>query len=213
MIFLARVILTSRSGYTVLVTTVGMCVLAAITGRRSIELDLSAQYPPSKMAVVELCSMLTATLQAIQMRPRFWEWDRLAARWPGGGYRPRTLAAVTAAVGIGLPALCVMAVVPTLPPNTPWAWVLANALLMAATVQLIAPLLTPLVAGTVALVTWFGYGLATNLAPGLWLPVSSYHEPQGRWFVVSVLAVVTVVLHAVTCGRTAWAHRQFGKHE
>ncbi|HEX6357667.1 hypothetical protein [Actinophytocola sp.] len=212
MIFIMRAILHSRSGHTVLVTTVAMCALAAFTGRRSIELDLSAQYPPTKMAVVELCSILTATLLAIQMRPRFWEWDRLAARRPSG-YRPCTLAAVTAAAGIGLPALCVPAVVPTLPPNTPWAWVLANALLMAAIVQLIAPLLTPLAAGTVALVAWFGCGLATNLAPGLWLPVSSYHELQGRWFVVSVLAVVTVVLHAVTCGRTTWAHRQFGKHE
>jgi hypothetical protein len=210
MTFIMRAILHSRSASAVLVTTITMGALAAITGRQSLEIDLSAQFPPTKLAVVELCVILTATLLAIQLRPRFWEWDRLAARRPSGGRRPRTLAAATAVAGIGLPALCVLAVVPTLPPNAPWAWVLANAVLMAAILQLIALLLTPLAAGVVTLLVWFGCGLAANLAPGVWLPVSSYREPQGHWVVVIVLALMAAALHGVTCGRTAWAHRQFG---
>lgn len=206
MIPVVRVVLRSRSASSVLLTTVVMCALAAVTGRRSLEIDLSDRFPPTKLAVVELCAILAATLLAILTRPRFWEWDRIS-----GGRRPRTIAAGAAAAGIALPALCVPAVVPWLPPDTPWAWVLANAALMSATVQLIAPLLTPLAAGGVALVSWFGYGLASNLAPGLWLPASSYREPEGQWTVVVMLAVAAVVLHARTCGRTAWAHRQFGK--
>lgn len=208
MISVLRVVLHSRSAYLALLTTVVMCALAAVTGRRSLEIDLSDRFPPTKLAVVELCAILAATLLAILTQPRFWEWDRIS-----GGRRPRMIAAATATAGIVFPALCVPAVVPSLPPNTPWAWVLANALLMSATVQLIAPLLSPLTAGGLALVSWFGYGLATNLAPGLWLPVSSYRQPEGHWTVVIVLAVAAIVLHARTCGRTAWAHRQFGKEQ
>ena len=207
MIYIARVVLRSRGARWVVLTMLVMWAVAAATGRRSLEIDLSARFPPTKMPVVELCTILAATLLAILMRPRFWEWDRLAAE----GGRSRAVAASAALAGIALPALCVPAVVPWLPPSTPWGWVLAHALLLSSTVQLLAPLLSPLAAGGLAVLSWLSCGLTMNLAPHVWLPISSYRDPSGNWILVAVLIVAGIVLHTRTCGRTAWAHRTFGK--
>lgn len=207
MIYIARVVLHSRATHWVALTMLVMWAVAAATGRRSLEIDLAARFPPTKMPVVELCAILSATVLAILMRPRLWEWDRLAA----GGRRSRAVAAGAGFAGIVLPALCVPAVVPWLPPATPWSWVLANALLLSSTVQLLAPLLSPLAAGGLAVLSWLGYGLTMNLAPHVWLPISTYRDPDGNWTVVAVVVIATIVLHTRTCGRTAWAHRQFGK--
>lgn len=212
MIAVARVVLHSRAAHWVAVTTLVMWAVAAVTGRRSLEVDLSARFPPTKLPVVELCTILAATLLAILMRPRLWEWDRIAA----GGHRPtrpRAVAAVAASAGIALPALCVPAAVPWLPAETPWGWVMANALIMSATVQLLTPLLSPLAAGGLAVVAWLSYGLVLNLAPQIWLPVSTYREPNGNWAVVTVLVIAAIVLHARTCGRIPWAHRVFAKEQ
>lgn len=212
MISNTRVILRSRAAHWVAVTTLLMWAVAAVTGRRSLEIDLSARFPPTKLPVVELCTVLSATLLAILMRPRLWEWERIAA----GGHRPiraRTVAAVAAVTGIVLPALCVPAVVPWLPAATPWGWVLANALIMSATVQLLTPLLSPLTAGGLAVLAWLSYGLVLNLAPQVWLPVSTFRDPDGNWMLVTVLIIAATVFHARTCGRTARAHRIFGKDQ
>ncbi|GAB3449000.1 hypothetical protein [Actinophytocola sediminis] len=207
-----RLVLHSRAAHWVAVTTLVMCAVAAVTGPRSLEIDLSARFPPTKLPVVELCTILSATLLAILMRPRLWEWDRIAA----GGHRPtrpRAVAAVAAGAGIMLPVLCVPAVVPWLPAETSWGWVLANALIMSATVQLLTPLLSPLAAGGLAVLAWLSCGLVLNLAPQVWLPVSTHRDPDGNWTLVTVLTIAAIVLHARTCGRTAGAHRVFGKEQ
>lgn len=198
-------ILLSRSGHWALLTAVAMWGLAIVIGRRAIEIDLSATFPPTKLVVVELCAVVTATLLAILTRPRFWEWDRVAR-----GARPRVLTGTVAALVIGLSALCVPVVVPWLPANAAWTWVLANALMLSATVLLLAPLLNPLLAGAVTVMLWFGSAIVTNLAPGLWLPLADYRDQNGQWAIAATLIVAAVAVHAGTCGTTAWAHRQFG---
>jgi hypothetical protein len=62
-----------------------------------------------------------------------------------------------------------------LPTGTSWTWALANALAMAALVQLTTPLTGPLGAGLLALAVWLGAGTLHNLQPGLspYLPTSS----------------------------------------
>jgi hypothetical protein len=84
------------------------------------------------------------------------------------------MGAAIAAAGIGLSALCVPAVVPWLPAGTSWSWVLANAVTLSASVYLLAPLLTPLAGGGIVLLCWLGFGVVTNVAPGVWSPLSSY---------------------------------------
>lgn len=199
-----RIVLRSRSAHWAALTTIAMCALAAVTGRRAIEIDLSHQFPPTKLVMVEACVVLAATLLAIITRPRFWEWDRTATT-----SRPRAVAATTATAGILLPALCVPAVVPWLPGNATWSWVLANALVLSATIQLLSPLLSPLFAGAVTTVLWFGSGLVTNLAPDAWLPLATYRDPDGEWTTAAALAAAALLLHYRTCGVTTWAHRQF----
>ncbi len=198
------VVLRSRSAPRIAVTTVVMCAVAAVTGPRSLEIDLSARWPPTKLPVVELCTVLAATLLAILARPQFWESDRTAT-----GHRAQTVAATSAAVTIALPALCVPTVALRLPPGTAWGWVLANALLLSTLVQLITPLLGPLAAGGITLLLWLGGGLTMNLAPGIWLPLGTYRNPHPPWALVVLLAAATIALHTRTRGQTAWAHRRY----
>lgn len=202
----ASVLLRSRSAHWALLTTVAMCALAAVTGRYAMEIDLSARFPPTKIVLVELCVIVTATLLALLTRPRFWAWDRIA-----NGTRPHVVAGTVAAATILLSTLCVPAVVPWLPASASWTWVLANALVLSATVQLVTALLNPLLAGALTLVLWFCGAIATNLAPHIWLPLAYYRDQNGRWLAAAVLVAVTITVHIGTCGTTAWAHRQFAR--
>lgn len=136
---MTRILLHSRSAQWALLAAFAMWVLAAVIGRRSMEIDLSATFPPTKLVVGELCVVVTATLLATLTRPQFWEWDRIAC-----GARPRTV-----------------------------------------TVLLLTPPLTPLLAGATTVVLWLTGATA--------------------------LVAVAVVVHASTCGTTAWAHRRFGR--
>jgi hypothetical protein len=198
-------LLLSRAGQWALLAAAAMWVVAAVIGRYAIDLDLSATFPPTKLVVVELCAVVTATVLAIVTRPRFWEWDRIAR-----GVRPRAVAGTVALSAIVLSALCVLAAVPWLPADASWTWVSANALVLSATVLLLTPLLNPLLAGAVTVVLWFGGAVVTNLAPGVWLPLADYRDQDGHWAVAAVLVVAAIAVHAGTCGMTAWAHRRFG---
>jgi hypothetical protein len=196
-------VLHSRSAGWALLAALVMCALAAVAGRMAIEIDLSARFPPTKLVMVELCVILSATLLAILTRPRFWEWDRIAR-----SRRPRVVAGVTAAAVVALSTLCVPAVVPWLPTSASWTWVLTNALVLSASVQLAAALLNPLFAGALTIMFWLGSAVAANLAPHLWLPLAYYRELNGgRWFTAALLVAAVVIVHTVTCGATAWAHR------
>ena len=202
----ASVLLRSRSAHWVLLTTVAMCALAAVTGRYAMEIDLSARFPPTKTVLVELCVIVTATLLSLLTRPQFWEWDRIA-----NGARPRAVAGMVAATTIVLSTLCVPAVVPWLPDGASWTWVLANSLVLSATVQLVTALLNPLFAGAVTLMLWLCGAITANLAPHVWLPLAYYRDQSGRWLVAAIVVAVTITVHIGTCGTTAWAHRQFAK--
>lgn len=202
---MTRVLLQSRNAQWVLLAAVVMWLLAVLIGRRAIEIDLSATFPPTKVVVVELCVIVTTTLAAILTRPRFWEWDRLAH-----GPRPRAVAGTVAAAGIALSVLCVPAVVPWLPAGASWTWVLANALVLSAAVLLLAPFSTPLLAGTAVVVLWFGGAVTTNVAPDIWLPLANHRDQDGHWAVAAALVAATVAVHAGTCGMTARTHRRLG---
>lgn len=199
-----RVLLLSRSGQWGLVAAAGMWVVAVGIGRAALEIDLSPNFPPTKIVMVELCAIVAATLLAIVTRPQFWEWDRVAH-----GGRARVLAGVVAASVIGLAAVCVPVVVPWLPANATWGWVFANALVLSAFVVLLAPLVSALFAGGVTLVLWFGSAITANLAPKVWLPLAYYRGQEPSWEVAAGLVVVAVAVHVWTCGMTGWAHRQF----
>lgn len=199
------ILLRSRSGGWALLAALGMWIVAVAIGRRVVEIDLSAVFPPTKLVVVEVCVIVTATLLAIVTRPRFWEWDRVAR-----GPRARVVAGVVAASVVGLSGSCVPVVVPWLPARTAWMWVLANGVVLGSVVVLLAAFLTPLLAGVVTAVLWFGTGLTANLAPWVWVPLAYYREQNPHWVVAGVLVVVAVGVHAGTCGMTAWARRNDG---
>jgi hypothetical protein len=119
------------------------------------------------------------------------------------------VAAAVAVSVIGLSALCVPAVVPWLPAGVSWTWVLANVLTLGAAVLLSTPICGPLLAGAVTVVAWFAAAVTANLAPGVWLPLAGYEDQSGRWAVAAALVVAAVLVHAGTCGKASWAHRQF----
>ncbi|SDY88996.1 hypothetical protein SAMN05421504_107330 [Amycolatopsis xylanica] len=202
-----RILLRSRSGVAALVIVVALWGLSAAIGRWTIIVDLNRTGLDNRMPAAELCAIVGATLLAMLTRPRFWSWDRV------GTWRARVVAGVVAAAGIGLPAVCVPVVVPGLPDGTPWLWVLANALVLGALVQLVSPLLSPLAAGVFVLVMWFVCGVVNNVTPGIWLPIAGYREADGRWIAAGVLGVAAIVVHVRTCGITSWAYRRYDKEE
>ncbi|WP_116044435.1 hypothetical protein [Amycolatopsis palatopharyngis] len=199
-----RTLVLSRGIHRALVVAILAAGVSAVIGRNVIDVDLSPVHP-NRLPVAELCAIVAATLMAILTRPRFWEWDRTSR-----GRRAHVLAGVVAALEIMLPALCVLVVVPGLPERTPWVWVLANALTMAALVQALAPLTGPLWAGLLGLLSWLGFGLIHNLEPGLRhvVPTAAYPEADAHWGATVAIIAIALLVHVRTCGATALSRRR-----
>jgi hypothetical protein len=168
-----------------------------VIGRHVIKIDMSPMHP-NRLPLAELCAILSATITAILMRPRFWEWDRSSAT----KRRARTIATASAAAGITLSLACVFVVVPGLPSGTPWTWVLTNSLTLAAAIYLLACFIGPLPAGLSTLVLWLLFGLLHNIKPDLtpMIPTSGYSEATPHWPVAMAATVIALMAHAWTLG-------------
>lgn len=193
-----RIIMVSRAVHWAMLVAFSIAALSMVIGTRTITMELAG--PPTKLLVSDLCAIVAATVAAILMRPRLWEWERVAAT-----ARARVVAGSTAALGIALPVLCALAIGPEVHGRAPWVFTVTNALVLAAVVQLIAPLIGPFWAGTCVLAGWYVSGFVQHVSPAMSqiLPISAAPaaEPSPGWTVVLVVAAVTV--HARTLGTLA----------
>ncbi|MEU6642698.1 hypothetical protein ABZ863_09100 [Saccharomonospora sp. NPDC046836] len=197
---MTRIILASRAAPWALLAVVVAAGVSAVYGLAAIVIDVSP-VRPNKLPITELCAVASATVLTLLTRPRLWEWERVART-----HRARVVAALVCVANIALPVACALPVVPRLPDGTAWAWVCANVVVIAAIVQLVAPLTGPLWAGLTGLVLWFVFGALHNIAPavGPYLPTSSSIDADGRWTVALLLGFAAVLLHAKTHGALAW---------
>ncbi|MCE7010270.1 hypothetical protein LWC34_46820 [Kibdelosporangium philippinense] len=192
-----RVLLLSRGIPLVILAAALIAGVSAVIGSHVIDIEFSP-VNPNRIPVAELCAIVSATITAVLMRPRFWEWDRGSI-----GMRARVIAVVSSAVGITLPMACVLVLVPGLPDFVPWVWVLTNAFVLVAVVQVLAPFIGALSAGVTAVLLWLSFGLLHNVKPDLaWLlPTSSYAERTPDWLAAGILIVLALLVHARTLGR------------
>ncbi|EID54993.1 hypothetical protein [Saccharomonospora xinjiangensis] len=195
-----RIILHTRAASWGLAAALASAGLSALIGTAMLRIDIAGTRP-ERLPLVELCALLSATMLATITRPRLWKWDRVAAGWRGRG-----VAGAVAAAGITLPTACLFAVLPRLPDGTPWTWVWANTVTLAAVVYLAVPFTGALWAGVVALATWVGCGVVHHLYPAAtpYLPTSGYLEARPHWGHAAVLALAAVAAHLATVGATAY---------
>jgi hypothetical protein len=196
---MTRIILLSRNVHWAVLAAMLAAALRVVIGRHVIKIDMSPMHP-NRLPLAELCVILSATVIAVLMRPRFWEWDRSSAM----NRRARVIATASAAAGIALPLACVFVVVPGLPSGTPWAWVLTNSLTLAAAIQLLACFIGPLPAGLSTLVLWLLFGLLHNIKPEFApvIPTSGYTEAAPHWAVAVATTVLALLAHTWTLGNT-----------
>ena len=97
--------------------------------------------------------------------------------------------------------------IPGLPAGTAWAWVLANAVTLAAAVQLLACFIDPLPAGLSTVALWLFFSLLHNVKPDLAsvIPTSGYNEATPHWVTATTVTVLALLAHGWTLGST---HRQ-----
>ena len=130
-----RIILTSRRLAVYLATTALLAVLSWFLGRTGILINLAFFRPQIRLPYPEICVLLAGALGVVVLRPRFWEWDRVATR------RASVIAAALAVVGSCVPALSVTAGAAALPAHSPVAWRVSNAIVICAVIFIAAPYL------------------------------------------------------------------------
>ncbi|MCY9786874.1 hypothetical protein KIK06_23610 [Nocardiopsis sp. EMB25] len=169
-------------------------------------------HEEQRVPVAELLCVCAASAGAWWNRPRLWVWERL------GGVRTRLRAAAVAAVGVALPVLAILAVLPTaLTVDHRWLMV-TNVLFAASAVYLLTPFLGPVVAGAAVLAGVFAGAAACNLAPGLNRVVPYAYADGDGWVAPELLppgtvfglavtaALAAVAVHAATRGATTRVH-------
>ncbi|OLT25592.1 hypothetical protein BJF83_05400 [Nocardiopsis sp. CNR-923] len=165
-----------------------------------------------RVPVAELLFVCAASAGAWSNRPRLWIWERL------GGVRTRLRAAAVAALGVSLPVLAVLAVLPAVDHAQDRWLMVTNVLLSASGVYLLAPVLGPVVSGTTVLGGVFAGAVACNAVPGLHRAIPYAYAGGHGWAVPDLLppgavpalavasALAAVGVHAATRGATTRVH-------
>jgi hypothetical protein len=204
-----RIVLATRLAYQYAIAVLGLAALSVFLGGRAIVIRLSSDHPDNRLPYAEICAIVTGVLGVVLLRPRMWEWDRVATR------RTALVSACCALAGVLAPALVAATVALRLPEGVAWGWIVANAIVWSAFTFSIAPAVGPALAGGTTLVLYFVVGTLHNLAPAVVapLPVTPFPGPDGHWLAGAVLAVVAAAIQARTRGATAWAQRMYARDE
>lgn len=211
---LIRILLASRMVVAwlgaILVGAVLMWMLTGVV----IPIELSWERPRVLMADSVLLAIVLGTVGAQLLRPRMWEWDRI------GTWRSSSVAAMTATVGILVPAALVLLT------DMRWQakierdasylsseiqWVAADGLFLIALVWTIAPYAGSLVAGAASLAVYAAAGMVNHLAPA-WhsvLPLAGNAYESPRWIPAVTLFVLAICIHGWTRGATQLSRRVF----
>ncbi|MGH3466537.1 MAG: hypothetical protein ACRDQF_02245 [Thermocrispum sp.] len=187
-----------------------LAVLGALLARNTIVIDLRRDGNDARLPFTELCAIVGATVAALAMRPRFWEWDRV------GTARASVVSATCAAAGIVLPSLIVLSAGVVVPGELVLGS-LVNAGFLCGLIFLLTPLLGSLAAGSLGIVMWFGVGVLNNVEPAsvAYTPILAYSQqmpaswPGDRWYYALTVGVLAVAVHAHTRGSTPFAQRTF----
>ncbi|MFG3702317.1 hypothetical protein ACGF5C_31185 [Micromonospora sp. NPDC047620] len=203
-----RVILTSRRVVIYLATIVLLSAVSWLLGKTGILINLAFPRPQIRLPYPEICAVLGGALGAVILRPRFWEWDRVASG------RASIVAAAFALFGSVAPAVIVTAGALALPAGSPVAWRICNAVVMCAVIFLCSPYLGGAVTGAAAIVLYFAHGLVNNLWHNLsFVPITRLPNHNTHWITASALIALAGIAHYRTRGATAWSQRMFARDE
>lgn len=208
--------LAARQLAGVVITVAILTVLGWKFGTVAIPVKLSSGTAPHRIPVAELESLVCGIVVAFLARPRLWQWERL------GGTRVRGVATITAAAGIAAALPPIIATATGLPDGFDWSWLLANALIMAAAVQVLVALVGPMLGGGFVVVLYFVDAVLDAVDSGAhrFLPLTAYSMryynpfhlanqsgPGPHWLLAGILCALAFLTHWATRGATAWSQR------
>lgn len=205
---ISRIVFASRRVDAYIAIVGLLCVISWLLGKAGILINLAFLRPQIRLPYPEICAVLAGALGAVILRPRFWEWDRVASKRASG------VAAAFALFGSVVPAVVVAAGSMTLPAGSPIAWRICNAIVLSAAIFVFSPYLGGAVTGGAAIVLYFAHALVNNLWFNLeFLPINRFPSQDTHWISASLLVVLVGVIHFRTRGATSWSQRMFAKDE
>lgn len=208
-----RRIIATRRGAAYVGVMLMLTLLALWQGKSAVLFNFTLLRPPVRLPYSEICALVAAAVGAIMLRSRFWQWERTA------GPRAKGVAVAAAAAGCVAPML-VVAVSLLAIPETYWAsWRLCNALILSSSVFLLAPLLSPAVAGALVILLYFAHGILVNIWSDLaWIPLTRFPESDfaavsPHWIVATLLLLAALTVNGGTNALSVRAQRTFDRDE
>src|SRR5699024_3676852 len=169
--------------------------------RRAIPVDYAHFNPPRDIPVIEFVPIVTGCLVAGLLRPRMYEWERLAIRPPSVLCGLLTLASIAfATVPVYLAAL-------RLPARVPWQFIPANVAAVTALAFILTALLGAVTGGLSTLVLFLASCLAQNLIPGIagHIPLGNLTHPEPHWLATGLICLASALIIGITRGASAYS--------
>lgn len=180
-----------------------MTLLGLLVNRVGLPIRIVSSGLTHKIPLVELVSLVCVILVVYLTRPQLWDWERL------GFPRTKLISAGIAGLAIfgAIPPVAV--VIPLLPQDRSWSWLIANALIVAGTAVLIAVLCGPLAGCFITFSLYLAVAITDNVVDGArpYLPLTSYPDSVAHWVPAAILPLSAVVGYALTHGRSPWVNK------
>lgn len=200
-----RLFLSARAALPISALWVAAILICVLFARRAIPVDYARFNESRDIPVIEFVPIVTACIVAGLLRPRMYEWERLAIRRVGLLCGMLTLATTALAV------LPVLVGATRLPDRVPWEFVPANVVTITAVAFALTALLGANTGAVLTLGVFLGACLVQNLAPAaaqVIIPLGRIEAPDPHWLAAGAACLLSVVVSAFTRGASAWSRNR-----
>ena len=199
-----RLFLAARAAFPISTVWIAVSVVSVVFARRAIPVDFARFHAPRDIPIIEFAPIVAGCIVAGLLRPRLYEWERVAIR-PVGLLCGLLTVAMTA-----LSTLPVLLGASRLPEQVPWEFVLANVVTVTALAFAMTALLGATTGGILTLSLYIAACIAQNLWPRLaqTFPLGRIEDPDPHWTAALVVCLVAAGCTAYTRGASTWSHRR-----
>ncbi|WP_199430870.1 hypothetical protein [Qaidamihabitans albus] len=197
-----RLFLSARAALPISALWVLATLVSLLFARRAIPVDYARFDEARDIPIIEFVPIVIACIVAGLLRPRMYEWERLAIRRVG------LLCGMLTFTTTAIAVLPVLLATTRLPDRVPWEFVPANVVTITAVAFALASLLGATTGAVLTLLVFLGACLVQNLAPAaaqVIIPLGRIEAPDPHWLAAGTACLLSVVITAYTRGASAWS--------